>query len=86
MVGVGIAFWTCRTDYTGWYLDLEDRKYQRDSAAQLSLIKDDIDPICRGKDLGHSSPWTWNMLITSLSAHQTNALKAHGCSVPPVDW
>ena len=68
------------------YLDLEDRKYQRDSAAELSLIKDDIDAICRGKDLGHSSPWTRNMLIRSLSALQTNALKAHGCSLPHDDW
>ena len=32
------------------YPDLEDRKHQRDSAAELSLIKDDIDAMRRGKD------------------------------------
>ena len=32
------------------YPDLEDRKQQRNTAAQLSLIKDDIDAMRRGKD------------------------------------
>ena len=32
------------------YPDLEDRKHQRNTAAELSLIKDDIDAIRREKD------------------------------------
>ena len=32
------------------YPDLEDRKHQRNTAAELSLIKDDIDAMRRGKD------------------------------------
>ena len=32
------------------YPDLEDRKHQRNTAAELSLIKDDIDAIRRSKD------------------------------------
>ena len=32
------------------YPDLEDRKHQRNTAAELLLIKDDIDAIRRGKD------------------------------------
>ena len=32
------------------YPDLEDRKHQRNTAAVLSLIKDDIDAIRRSKD------------------------------------
>ena len=32
------------------YPDLEDRKHQRNAAAELSLIKDDIDAMRRGKD------------------------------------
>ena len=32
------------------YPDLEDRKHQRNTAAELSLIKDDIDAIRRNKD------------------------------------
>ena len=31
------------------YPDLEDRKHQRDSAAELSLIKDDVDAMRRSK-------------------------------------
>ena len=50
VVGVGIAFWTRRTDCTGWLPGLEDRKHQRDSAAELSLIKDDIDAMRRCQD------------------------------------
>ena len=29
---------------------MRDRKHQRDSAAELSLIKDDIDAMRRGQD------------------------------------
>ena len=32
------------------YPDLEDRKHQRDSSAELSLIKDDVNAMRRGKD------------------------------------
>ena len=32
------------------YPDLEDRKHKRNTAAELSLIKDDIDAIRRSKD------------------------------------
>ena len=32
------------------YPDLEDRRYQRDSAAELSLIKDDVDAMRRSQD------------------------------------
>ena len=32
------------------YPDLEDRKHKRDSAAELSLNKDDVDAMRRGKD------------------------------------
>ena len=32
------------------YPDLEDRKHQRNTAAELSLIKNDIDAMRRGKD------------------------------------
>ena len=49
VVGVGIAFWTHRADRAGAYPDLEDRKHQRDSAAELSLIKDDVDAMRRDK-------------------------------------
>ena len=45
------------------YPDLEDRKHQRDSAAELSLIKDDIDAIspsqqgfCCCSEYSHPSP------------------------------
>ena len=32
------------------YPDLEDRSYQRDSAAELSLIKEDVDAMRRSQD------------------------------------
>ena len=50
MVGVGIAFGPIALIALAAYPALEDRKHQRDSAAELSLIKDDVDAICRGKD------------------------------------
>ncbi len=50
------------------YPDLEDRKHQRDSAADVSLIKDDVDAMHRGKDSGHSRPAPMNDYSTSASS------------------
>ena len=42
------------------YPDLENRKQQRDSAAELSLIKDDVDAMRRGQDRSHRRPAPMN--------------------------
>ena len=51
MVGVGIAFWTNRTDRADCIpRSLGQKKNQRDSTVELSLIKDDVDAMRRVKD------------------------------------
>ena len=47
---LGIVFGPIALLALAAYPDLEDRKLQRDSAADLSVIKDDIDAIRRSKD------------------------------------
>ena len=49
-LGLGLLFGPIALIALAAYPDLEDRKHQRDSTAEMSLIKDDVDAIRRGKD------------------------------------